>query len=212
MIAISDYRAVQTPVRDQKTRSACVGFAVAAAHEWMRPGSIRSVEDVLWAAHQIGGDPAVEATSVEYALSGLDRHRHALEHAWPFETPPFPAARPTSACDSVNQTDFVGWRRIPKLGSEEVAEEVAKGTAVILTLGVVPGAWRPDGQVDAVPGRKAPGCHAVLAVGVTQPDQAPSILVKNSWGPAWGDSGYGYVSGRYLEGYAVAGHVLDRAA
>jgi hypothetical protein len=41
------------------------------------------------------------------------------------------------------------------------------------------------------------GGHAVLAVGYN--DDNREICIKNSWGTAWGDNGYGYIPYDYLE-------------
>lgn len=210
MSGSSDHRAVQTPVRDQGNRGACVGFAVAAAHEWMRLGAIRSVEDVLWAAHTQGGDPAVETTTVQRALAGVQAHRHAEETAWPFNSPPFPAARPIDAARLERQVDLVAWRRLAAVDAEAVALEVAQGNAVVLTLGVVVGAWPMSGDVDAPAGRTTPRGHAVLAVGSDGTSNGRT-LIKNSWGVGWGVAGYGFVSARYLGEYHRAGHVLEVA-
>jgi hypothetical protein len=215
MTAPSDHRAAQTPVRDQQQRGACVGFAVAAAHEWMRPATVRSVEDVLWAAHRIGGDPQQEGTSVQFALTGLEQYQHAEESAWPYGSPSFPTDRPSEAADPAQRAAIPGWRRLTGPNPDAVADEVARGVAVVLTLGVVPGAWTRTGLVDAAPGRKVRGRHAVLAVGTFDASQeAPEggTLIKNSWGLGWGLSGYGIVSGRYLTSYTAAAHVLELAA
>lgn len=212
MTTLLDYRAVQSPVRDQSNRPACVGFAVAAAHEWMRPHTIRSVEDVLWAAHQTSGDPRVEATKVQYALQGIQQHRHAEEAAWPYGCPAFPAGRPDDAKDARRQADLTAWRRMPLVDFDSVGNEVGRGNAVVLTLGVVPGAWPKSGIVDAPAGRKTPGAHAVLAVGTTTLANQIRTIIKNSWGTRWGVDGYGFVSSRYLDEYALVGHVLEPAA
>jgi hypothetical protein len=175
----------------------------------MRPDRLRSVEDVLWAAHQIGGNPNVEGTTVQYALQGLQRHRHADEAAWPYGSPAFPAERPADAKDAQNQVELAAWRRMPSLDLDTVANEIARGRAVVLTVGVVLGAWPKSGQVDAPAGRKTPGAHAVLAVGTTNLGSELRIIIKNSWGAGWGVNGYGFVSRRYLDEYGRAGHVLE---
>jgi Papain family cysteine protease len=208
---LSDHRADQTPVRNQGSRSACVGFAVAAAHEWMRPESLRSIEDVLWAAHQIGGDPNTESTSVQFALQGLQQHGHADEAAWPYGSPAFPAERPAEAKDPQNRAELAAWRRMPSLDLDTVANEIASGRAVVLTLGVVLKAWPKTGVVDAPAGRKTPGAHAVLAVGTTRMGSEVQVIIKNSWGVGWGVGGYGFISSRYLDSYVRAGHILEPA-
>jgi C1A family cysteine protease len=208
----SDNRLAQTPIRNQENRGSCVGFAVAAAHEWMRPGTIRSVEDVLWAAHQVGGDPAVEGTHVEYALRGLAIHQHAHEVAWPYGAPPFPADRPATAQDQDNQASLTNWRAMPSIDLDRVGQEIADGNAVVLTVLVVHDAWPKSGIVDAPPGRKTPGAHAVLAVGTGTSGIDEVALVKNSWGVGWGLDGYGLMSRRYLESYCRTAHVLEPAA
>ena len=40
-------------------------------------------------------------------------------------------------------------------------------------------------------GRESHGGHAMLAVGYSDPDEM--FIVRNSWGPDWGDKGYCYI-------------------
>lgn len=210
LITVMDHRGLQTPVRDQGTRPSCTGFAVAAAHEWMRPSQVRSVEDVLWAGHQIDGPSLVENTRVEWALEGLTAYRHSSETSWPYGAPSFPAARTGRARDTANQADFVGWRRMGPVTAQAVAAELGTGSAVVLTLSVVPGTWTTQ-TIDADPARKTASSHAVLAVGSTVVGGDLNTIIKNSWGPAWGALGYGFVSSRYVAAFTVVGHVLEAA-
>jgi C1A family cysteine protease len=73
---------------------------------------------------------------------------------------------------------------------------------------VVAAAWYHDGAlVDAPGGQKTPGNHAVLAVGAL--DAPQRLIVKNSWGPSWGDGGYGLLTRRYYDHYALRAHTLE---
>jgi hypothetical protein len=206
---MADHRGAQTPVRDQRTRPTCVAFAVSAAHEWMAADDvIRSVEDALWAAHQVGSIPGREETTVSWAFEGLAAHGHATEAAWPYGSPGFPADRPAAALSASNRRALSPWGLLDPLSFESIRDELERPSAVVLTLPVVRSAWRaPDGVIDAEPGRKAPGNHAVLAVGAL--DEREQIVIKNSWGDDWGDSGYGYVSRRYIESYVLRAHILE---
>ena len=61
-------------------------------------------------------------------------------------------------------------------------------------------------MVDAPPGQKTPGNHAVLAVGAH--DSPDSLIIKNSWGTDWGEEGYGYLTRGYYDNYALRAHLL----
>jgi hypothetical protein len=89
-----------------------------------------------------------------------------------------------------------------------IRAELEQAHAVILSVKVVRSAWRKaGGEIDAPPGQKTPGNHAVLAVGVLN---APArVIIKNSWGAAWGNSGYGFISEDYLNSYGLRAHVLE---
>jgi hypothetical protein len=208
----TDHRAAQTGVRNQGNRRSCVGFAVAAAHEWMAHSDMLSVEDVLWAGHQAGGSPLDEATSVHLALTGLDRYGHATEATWPYGAPAWPSDRPASAADPAAQRTLPPWQPLPDVSFSAIAAELDRGAAVVLTVGVVRSVWQqPGGVIDAEPGRKTRGNHAVVAVGVLGgPDAvARQAIVKNSWGTGWGLGGYGFISQRYTEVYGVRVHVME---
>jgi C1A family cysteine protease len=101
---------------------------------------------------------------------------------------------------------------MPSVGLDAIADSVARGSAVVLTLAVAYGAWPKTGIVDAPAGRKTPGAHAVLAVGTATLATDIWVTFKNSWGTGWGVDGYGFVSPRYLDHYVRAAHVLEPAA
>lgn len=104
---------------------------------------------------------------------------------------------------------------MPTVSFSTIATELVAGSAVLLTIGVVRKVWqRGDGIIDAEPGCKVPGQHAIVVVGIVEGTDEISrrLIIKNSWGRAWGDDGYGLVSQRYLNAYGVCIHVLDSAA
>jgi hypothetical protein len=206
---VSDFRPDQSPVRNQGDRPTCVAFATSAAHEWAAGEQpFRSTEDAMWAAHQVGGVPGREEVTVTWALTGLRDYGHAAETAWPYGQPRWSDGRPHAARDAVNRRALPKFRLLPDTTFEAVAAALDSRQPVVLTVRVVRSSWRnPDGIIDAEPGRKTPGNHAVLAAGaLTGPDR---IIIKNSWGPSWGDRGYGYLTRRYLASYALRAHALE---
>lgn len=209
---ICDHRPHQTPVRIQGTgRETCVGFAISAAQEWYdQSAEVLSPENAIWAAHQAGGDPGAEITTVDRACVGLTTHSAVLETAWPYGTPPFPSDRPTEATDPANHRELPAWERISPPTDAGLETALGNGRPVVVTFRLVPRAWfHSDNQVDAGPGAPIAGGHAVLAVGL---DEQGRLIIKNSWGPWWGDHGYGYVTPRYLQTYGVVAHALGEAA
>jgi C1A family cysteine protease len=54
------------------------------------------------------------------------------------------------------------------------------------------------------------GIHAMLAVGVEA--TAPSVLVRNSWGPDWGDGGHAWVDAGYLAARCSAVVIFKESA
>lgn len=209
---ICDHRHQQTEVRNQGAgRETCVGFAISAAQEWHdQAGELLSPENAIWAAHQAGGDPQLEATTVQRACEGLTTHSAVIDSAWPYGNPPFPSDRPADALDAANHRDLPGWERISPPSQLALEAALGGGRPVVVTFRLVPRAWfHNQDEVDAEPGAPIAGGHAVLAVGIDAHDR---LIVKNSWGPWWGDGGYGYVTTRYLQTYGVVAHVLGDAA
>lgn len=207
-----DYRPLQSPIRNQQDRSTCVAFAVSAAHEWDAADDVvRSVEDVMWAGHQVGGIPGREEISVQWALEGLNAYRHATEEAWPYCDPHWTQGRPTPARNPTNQLITPRWRRLDPCDFDDIVTRLGDARPVILTIQFVPAAWLlGGGTVDALPGKRVRGGHAVLVVGVvTGPG---TLIVKNSWGPQWGADGYGFITRRYVESYGVVAHSLTKRA
>jgi hypothetical protein len=149
-------------------------------------------------------------TSVQLACEGLDLHLAAVETSWPYGAPAFPGDRPPTAMDRVNQRACPAWERIDPPQFDEIETVLEAGRPVVVTFRFVPRAWlESSGAVDAEVGATIAGGHAVAVVGV---DAGRGLIVKNSWGPEWGDAGYGYVTPRYLQNYGVVAHAFGAAA
>ena len=145
-------------------------------------------------------------------MTGLHQHGHAIEAAWPYGMPPWPAPRPLDALEATNGRPLPAWHQLASATVPGITAELELGNPVILTVLFVKSAWeqaRSDGRVDSPPSHKTRGRHAILVVGVLTQDGAEGdLVIKNSWGPAWGDHGYGFVSAGYLNAYALGAYAL----
>jgi len=205
-----DYRRHQTPVADQGDRPTCASFAVTAAHEWMiGTQTLLSQEFALWAAKARDG-LAGEATHVSAVFMGITAEAQALDGAWPYGRPRWPAPPPKAAMLRSAREQPGPWNHLPVCSLDAIEKALAVPSAVVLTIDFVPTAWlyATEGWVHAHAGAQTVGRHAVMAVGVRQ--RRSAVIIKNSWGELWGHKGYGFVSKTYLHHYGVQAHVLEK--
>jgi len=166
----------------------------------------------MFAAHQEGGSQLIQETSVRLALAGLARLDHATELAWPYGNPAWPADRPSAAMEAGNRRPLPGWRELPALSADALSAQLDLGNPLILTVQIVWSAWNnARGAIDAASGKVVRGNHAVVVVGAEEDagGMVTRFIIKNSWGALWGDAGYGFLSRRYMESYAVRCHALE---
>lgn len=95
-----------------------------------------------------------------------------------------------------------------------VEEALAAGLPLVLVIEITQEFEQAAARGEiAVPHLTAPDgdYHAVLAVGAeTVTDgSCRRLLIRNTWGPAWGAGGYGWLPLDYLISFAVQAAVID---
>lgn len=187
-----DLRPSLGPIRDQRHLPTCLAFAVTAAHEHALASGVD-----LSPAHIYlqAGDPGLEhGVSVESVREVLASPGQALEVDCPYGLlesdldwrPPagVPFFRSNSATLSPTPANLVSAlesQRVPVLGI------------------TVPGTFlSPCAPWLISPGNVVGGLHAVAGVGLGLWKRERCVLVRNSWGSAWGDAGHAWLSETFV--------------
>ena len=202
-IAVSvDLRALFGPARNQGPRPTCMAFAASDAHAGLRNGwAPLSCEYAFYQAQRRAGRPPTTGALLSSMLEALRKDGQPEEEGWPY-LPATPA-------------DATSWTPPAEVGAlfgrngeksahslDQVIGELDQGRPVIILLSLSRAfyARNPHGVVDPADGEtpEPQRRHAVIAVGHGTVDAQRAILVRNSWGPTWGDAGYGWLTERFL--------------
>lgn len=210
---IADLRTPWPDVTDQGQRGTCLAMALTGAHEHARRAPL-SAEYLHWASGQhLGGRGCLPAAAAALAADG-----QPPESQWPYRgdtddtDPDYGPDHAVVGPFSRRQAD----RRLA--GLDQIIIELQQGRWAVVGLRVTdafaddgPGIVLPDG-----PGRAG---HAVIAVGAAtvRGDQlephlaagARLLLVRNSWGVAWGVGGHKLISEDALNDTLVVVAAID---
>jgi hypothetical protein len=196
----ADLRGKLGAAREQGQRPTCLVFAVSGAHEFRRgvPDYL-SPEYLHYAGAQRSHKDPAKGLSRPFVREALKDDGQPLDAEWPYAASA-PAAKdwkPPPSVQNIHKAtiDFV----VRTLA--EVRALLQSKTPVTLHLIGSEAMHRPDseGVVRVRKRDKTTTRHALLAVGSGHDDDGGYILVRNSWGTAWGLAGHGWFHEPYLE-------------
>ena len=208
----ADLRHWCSPVEDQGQLGSCTANALAGALELLENKDkdapfadlsrlfIYYNERVL--EHSVASDSGAQLRDGVKALAKLGACKESL---WPYAIAKF-AAKPSLACykDAAKRV-ISAYRRLSGLAQMQACLAsgfpVAFGftvyasfeSAAVAKTGTMPMPTRGEAVL---------GGHAVLAVGYD--NKAGRLLVRNSWGPAWGQQGYFTMPYAYVQAPGLA--------
>ena len=188
-------------VRCQGSRPTCLAFATSAANENLGcVGEHLSVEYLYYhaVARTQGANPHA-GTTMEAAAAALLHDGQPAESHWPYLDVISTAWAPPSGLAPIHRGALV----VGKLSFGEIADELEAARPVVLGMLITDRFYVPDsdGRVLLDPTDTARGGHAILAVGHGTDATAQYLLVRNSWGPAWGLNGHAWLRQDYVRTY-----------
>lgn len=203
---MQDLRPVLGPVRDQGRRPTCLSFAASAAHEQARADlEPLCVEWLYYHAAKRAGTGPREGTTLPDTRHVLHEIGQPLEPVWPYN------GRPVQDRDWSPPTNVSSLFRCGSDDCEshaaQIRELLDRGRPVIIALFVSSAftaatTWIRMGNEIILPEDSEPidrqRGHAVVAVGHGRIGQDELILIRNSWGMAWGRGGHAWVRESYL--------------
>jgi uncharacterized tellurite resistance protein B-like protein len=204
-----DLRSFMTAVEDQQSTNSCAANATAGAYEYLVKRHLgEEAYDVsrlfIYYNARAADDPdniEDEGSVLSQVIEGLKENGACSEDTWPFDPenvnePPSDDAYEEAKGFLIEDTELVptdlnAWKAV-----------LAAGHPIIFGMKLF-GSFDKQKKAGLVPmpspaesGRESHGGHAMLCVGYSDPDQV--FIVRNSWGPEWGDKGYCYIPYRYL--------------
>ena len=193
-----DFRARFGTVRDQGTRSSCLACAATDAHSYCHAlADPLSVEFLFYqAGRRMAGRDVTGGLTFDAVDDALQVEGQPLESEWPYQcVTPIPWKPPAVT------TRWYGALDDPIAAATEIAATLRTETPVVLGLRLTGEFLAPRRMPFIIPSKGSGfGGHAVLAVGLGQEKaNGTVILIRNSWGEAWGLQGHAWLAQAYLD-------------
>lgn len=187
-----DLRAVLGPIRDQGARPTCLAFATTAAHEYALDRQAPLSPEYLH-FHAASSDPE-SGVPLGAIQSALAKPGQPTEADCPYSfCHPEPGWQPPE-----NVLLFSRASKVGRPSSSDLAALLAARRVSVLGITVPMTFLAPIAPWVIPAGGPVHGRHAVAAVGLGVSDGEPCFLVRNSWGPEWGDAGHVWLSADFM--------------
>lgn len=194
-----DLRSQCPAVYDQGQLGSCTANAIAAAFEFdlrkrKLPDFMPSRLFVYYNERAMEGTIEQDAgAAIRDGIKTLNVDGAAPESLWPYDISKFSVKPSDESFAAAKKNLALQYRRVNNKSLHNILAALAKGLPVVFGFTVYEsfesGAVSRSGIVPMpAAGEKVLGGHAVLCVGYDMDRQV--FFVRNSWGPAWGISGY----------------------
>jgi C1A family cysteine protease len=208
-----DLRPHCPPVYDQGDLGACTGNALAGLFQFLQmslgvPSWIPSRLFIYYGERAIEGDVGQDSgASIRDGMTILEQKGVCPETLWPYEIARFAVKPPSQAYHTAFHHKIRLYQRLNNLNLVALKSCLASGFPFVFGFTVYESFESPEVAKTGVaplpaPKENALGGHAVMAVGYDDASQV--FLVRNSWGPDWGQAGYFTIPYAYLTSATLA--------
>lgn len=210
-------RSEMGPVRNQGQFGTCVGFAAAAVkdNQESREAGQQVVTSPLYLykrCKERDGIPNQEGTYPRTVMAVLKNLGVCTEGTMPYSEMSWPAlpSVPTKADKEASQFKIGAYARITTM--DEVKQAIVKDGPVLAAVLVCQSFMDAADGIIPVPGSGGTedyirGGHAIAVVGFDDNMKAKGYTgffeIRNSWGPDWGDDGYGWIPYDFFNGATI---------
>ena len=206
VVVTADLRKKFMGVRDQSSRPTCLAFAVSDTHAAMRSDKqALSCEYVYYHAVTAShGDPhrGVDFPSI---LEVVRTKGQPSEAHWPYlGKVPSDLSRwkPPSGLTPLYRRESVSHTK----GIDDIWDHINRDTPVVIGMTISDAFYKPDkyGVISSNEQTNPALRHAVIGLGHGVMGQERLLLIRNSWGNAWGLNGHAWITEDYLDPRLVA--------
>jgi hypothetical protein len=192
------------PARHQGMRLTCLAFAVSDLNQLVSGAPDILSPEFLYqmAGSRIQGWVPGSGLYLIQTLGAAARPGQPLETDFPYQA----AATPVATAPTVPAGTQLFASQLQPLDPRSVivCDHIKRGSAVGLIVECTDTLYKPvDGVVTFTPMILPNRAHAVLAVGLGKSSAGEDhVLVRNSWGSAWGVNGYAWLPMQYIDMHA----------
>jgi C1A family cysteine protease len=202
-----DLRPYLPPVYDQGYLGSCTANALTAFREYLEIKDGKAVDPlsrlfVYWHEREIEGTVNTDSgASLRDGMKVLAKIGVCPESVWPYVEDRF-AEKPSEAAEATaGKYRIAEYHRVQTV--DDLFAALASGQPVVVGI-LVWESFESTGKDGIVPatspatGDKPLGGHAMLACGYKTINGRRYVLLRNSWGPDWGDGGYCWMPPEYV--------------